>query len=130
MAWNVLATVQDRIDIWLDPWTRDEKGYQLVQSTFALAWGKLTGTGLGLGDPPASRGQERLHLRRLRRGARALGGTALIVAYLLMVGSGLRIAIQAERTFEKLLAVGLTTILGVQAFVIIGGSPELCRSPA
>jgi cell division protein FtsW (lipid II flippase) len=22
-----------------------------VQSTFALAWGKLTGTGLGLGDP-------------------------------------------------------------------------------
>ena len=50
-----------------------------------------------------------------------LGGTAMIVAYLLMVGSGLRIAIQAERTFEKLLATGLTTILGVQAFVIIGG---------
>ena len=38
-----------------------------------------------------------------------------------MVGSGLRIAIQAERTFEKLLATGLTTILAVQAFVIIGG---------
>jgi peptidoglycan glycosyltransferase len=44
-----------------------------------------------------------------------------MIAYLLMVGSGLRIAIQAERTFEKLLATGLTTILGIQAFVIIGG---------
>ncbi len=123
VAWSVLGTVQDRVDIWLDPWSqRDVKGYQLVQSTFALAWGKITGTGLGLGDPSripevkndfifAAFGEE-LGL---------LGGTAIIIAYLLMVGSGLRIAIQAERTFEKLLATGLTTILGVQAFVIIGG---------
>ena len=123
VAWNVIANVQDRVDVWLNPWQqRDGKGFQLVQSTFALAWGKLTGTGLGLGDPTripevkndfifAAFGEE-LGL---------LGGTALIVAYLLMVGSGLRIAIQAERTFEKLLATGLTTILGIQAFVIIGG---------
>ena len=27
----------------------------------------------------------------------------------------------ADRTFEKLLAVGLTTIVGIQAFIIIGG---------
>ena len=43
------------------------------------------------------------------------------MAYLLIVGAGLRIALRTERTFEKLLAVGLTTILGVQAFIIIGG---------
>ena len=30
---------------------RDGKGFQLVQRTFALAVGGLTGTGLGLGDP-------------------------------------------------------------------------------
>ncbi|MBJ7367027.1 MAG: FtsW/RodA/SpoVE family cell cycle protein, partial [Ilumatobacteraceae bacterium] len=34
---------------------------------------------------------------------------------------GLRTALRADRTFEKLLATGLTTILGVQAFIIIGG---------
>ncbi len=50
-----------------------------------------------------------------------LGSTAIIVAYLLMIGAGLRIAMRAERPFEKLLATGLTTIIGVQAFVIIGG---------
>ena len=122
-AWSVLGNVQDRVAIWLDPWSqRDGKGFQLVQSVFALAWGKLSGTGLGLGDPtriPAVKNDfifaafgEELGL---------LGGTAIVVAYLLMVGSGLRIAIQAERTFEKLLATGLTTIIGVQAFVIIGG---------
>jgi cell division protein FtsW (lipid II flippase) len=111
------------VAIWLDPWSqRDSNGFQVVQSVFALAWGKVTGSGLGLGDPtriPAVKNDfifaafgEELGL---------LGGTAIIVAYLLMVGSGLRIAIQAERTFEKLLATGLTTIIGVQAFVIIGG---------
>ena len=40
---------------------------------------------------------------------------------MLLVGSGFRIAIQAERPFSKLFAAGLTTILGVQTFVIIGG---------
>ncbi len=122
-AWTLLANVQDRVDIWLNPWTqRDTKGFQLVQSTFALAWGKLTGTGLGLGDP--SRIPEVKNdfiFAAFAEELGLLGGTALIVAYLLMVGSGLRIAIQAERTFEKLLATGLTTILAVQAFVIIGG---------
>jgi cell division protein FtsW (lipid II flippase) len=38
-----------------------------------------------------------------------------------MVGTGLRIAIRCERSFEKLLATGLSIILGVQTFVIIGG---------
>jgi len=37
------------------------------------------------------------------------------------VGSGLRIAARSEHPFDKLLAVGLTTLIGVQAFIIIGG---------
>ena len=50
-----------------------------------------------------------------------LGTTAIIISYLLMIGAGLRIANRTERPFEKLLAAGLTTIIGVQAFVIIAG---------
>ena len=49
------------------------------------------------------------------------GSTAILMAFLVMVGSGLRIAIRATRPFEKLLAVGLTTLIGLQAFIIIGG---------
>ena len=37
------------------------------------------------------------------------------------MGSGLRTAIRTDNAFEKLLAVGLTTILGVQAFIILAG---------
>jgi peptidoglycan glycosyltransferase len=49
------------------------------------------------------------------------GATAVLMSYVLIVGAGLRIAIRAERPFEKLLATGLTTLVGVQAFIIIGG---------
>jgi peptidoglycan glycosyltransferase len=40
---------------------------------------------------------------------------------MLFVGSGLRVAARAAAPFEKLLAAGLTTLIGLQAFIIIGG---------
>ena len=49
------------------------------------------------------------------------GAAAVLMAYLLLIGAGLRTALRTDNTFEKLLAVGLTTILGVQAFIIVGG---------
>src|SRR5690606_35373057 len=54
-----------------------------------------------------------------------LGATVILVSYLLMVGAGLRIAVRADNAFEKLLATGLTTLVGVQAFIIIGGVTRL-----
>jgi cell division protein FtsW (lipid II flippase) len=43
------------------------------------------------------------------------------VALLLFIGSGYQIAVRSERPFPKLFATGLTTIIGLQSFVIIGG---------
>jgi cell division protein FtsW (lipid II flippase) len=123
LAWSQFSHVQDRVDIWLDPW-RDAggKGYQVVQAVYALAWGGATGTGLGLGDPTRiPEVQNDFIFAAIGEELGLLGATAVILSFVLMVGSGLRIAVQAERTFEKLLATGLTTILGVQAFIILGG---------
>ena len=50
-----------------------------------------------------------------------LGATAVLCAYILMVGAGLRIALRADSGFDTLLATGLTSLLGIQAFIIIGG---------
>jgi cell division protein FtsW (lipid II flippase) len=50
-----------------------------------------------------------------------LGATAILLAFVLIVGAGLRIAIQTEVPFERLLATGLTTLIGIQSFIIIGG---------
>jgi len=49
----------------------------------------------------------------------------VIMAFLLFIGAGLRVALRTDNTFEKLLAVGLTTIIGVQAFIILGGVLKL-----
>ncbi len=50
-----------------------------------------------------------------------LGTVAVCMLFLLLIGSGFRIAVQADRPFSKLFAAGLTTIIGVQTFVIVGG---------
>ena len=55
------------------------------------------------------------------RSSGLLGTVAVCMLFLLLVGSGFRIAIQADRPFSKLFAAGLTTIIGVQTFVIVGG---------
>ena len=49
------------------------------------------------------------------------GGAAVVLIYALIAERGFKTAILAEDGFSKLLATGLTTILALQAFVIIGG---------
>jgi peptidoglycan glycosyltransferase len=122
-ALKVIGHAESRIQAWRNPWPfYNTTGYQIIQGWFGLAAGGIYGTGPGLGSPQripdattdfifAAIGEE-LGL---------LGATAVVAAFLLMVGTGLRIAIRCERPFEKLLATGLSLILGVQTFVIIGG---------
>ena len=50
-----------------------------------------------------------------------LGATAVVMSYMLIVGAGLRVAVRAQRPFEKLLTTGLSTLIGVQSLIIIGG---------
>jgi cell division protein FtsW (lipid II flippase) len=49
------------------------------------------------------------------------GAAGLIGVYLLLVYRGLRTALSAGDGFSKLLATGLTTVLAIQVFVIVGG---------
>jgi peptidoglycan glycosyltransferase len=49
----------------------------------------------------------------------------VLIAFLLMIGAGLRIAQQTDSGFERLLATGLTTLLGFQAFIIMAGVVRL-----
>jgi len=54
-----------------------------------------------------------------------VGVTALLIAYLLIAGSGLRVAVRSQRSFSKLLATGLSLLLVVQVFVVVGGITRL-----
>jgi peptidoglycan glycosyltransferase len=115
--------VQQRVDIWLNPW-QDPKddGYQIVESEFAFSAGGVTGTGLNLGSPTRIPYVETDFIfAAIGEELGLVGATGILVAYLLMIGAGLRIALRTPVPFERLLATGLTTLLGVQSFLIIAG---------
>jgi len=122
-AFLTFSHVESRVDVWLDPWKDPSgAGFQVVQAAFALAWGGVFGTGPGLGNPdviPAA--ESDFIFAAIGEEMGLLGTSAVLIAFLLMIGAGLRIALRADAPFEKLLAAGLTTILGVQSFIIIGG---------
>ena len=122
-AWTQFGHVQTRVDIWLDPWADPlDKGYQIIQSLYGLADGGLTGTGLGRGNPnQVPEAQNDFIFSSIGEELGLVGASSVLMAYLLLVGAGLRTALRTDRTFEKLLAVGLTTIVGMQAFIIIAG---------
>ncbi|HET6954566.1 MAG TPA: FtsW/RodA/SpoVE family cell cycle protein, partial [Acidimicrobiales bacterium] len=121
LAFSSFGHVRERFDVWLDPWGKD-KGYQVVQAAFALADGGLAGRGLGLGVPTKIPVVESdMIFAAIGEELGLLGGTAVLISFLLMIGAGLRVAQEASSGFDRLLATGLTTLLGFQAFIIVAG---------
>ncbi len=137
-AWYLaghVSHVHARVLAWEEPFNvalyhKVEGGsYQLAQSLFAQADGGLLGTGF-----------DRSLLREGAHGAPILpvpesdmiyavivnelglvGAAALLGVYLLLVARGLKTALLARDSFSKLLATGLSFVVAMQVFVIVGG---------
>ena len=123
-AYDLIAL---RIDAWFDPWP-DVYGrsFQIVQSLYALGEGGIIGEGVGQGSPTvipvvhsdfvfAAIGEEW-----------GLIGTLTVVAcFALLAQRGFMIALRASTPFRLYLATGLTTLLSVQALLIMGGVTRL-----
>ncbi|PIX53067.1 MAG: hypothetical protein COZ51_00815, partial [Candidatus Aquicultor secundus] len=54
-----------------------------------------------------------------------LGGTAIILIYLLFISRGLHIALSATDNFGRLVATGLACVFALQSFTILGGTTKL-----
>jgi peptidoglycan glycosyltransferase len=127
LAYNAVAHVQVRVSTWINPWpVAQGKGYQLIQSLFAFGSGGFGGTGLGLGSPQKiPNASTDFIFAAVGEELGLLGTVSIIIAFLLVVGAGFRIALANDRPFTKLFAAGLTALIGIQAFVIIGGVSRL-----
>ena len=123
VSYHQFDHVETRIVAWTDPWQDPKgKGFQIIEGQFAMADGGLTGTGLGLGRPyKVPRVETDFIFAAIGEELGLAGSTAILITFLLIVASGLRIAVRARHPFEKLLAAGLTAMIGIQAFIIIGG---------
>lgn len=119
--------VQSRIGAWIDPWSDPlGTGYQAVQGLLALSSGGLFGTGWGYGHPgnvPA--GQTDFPLAVLGEQTGLAGTLAVAGIYLLLTLCGLGVAARARDGFAKLLAVGLTCTVALQAIIIMAGNVRL-----
>jgi cell division protein FtsW (lipid II flippase) len=129
LAYATVPHVQVRVTIWLhalDPKYIQGQSYQLAQGLFAFGTGGLAGTGMGLGHPvliPDS--WTDFILAAIGEELGLLGVTAVLLLYLVLVGRGLRAALGAADGFSRLLAVGLSTVIALQVFVIVGGVTRL-----
>ncbi len=129
----VFPHVQARIDIWLDPWKDvSGKGYQIVQSLFALADGGLFGRGLGQGYLILQSGgtiipalETDFIFSAIGEELGLVGALGIILLYLIFTYRGFRVAVRARDDFSRLLATGLTSIFALQAFLIMGGVIKL-----
>jgi cell division protein FtsW (lipid II flippase) len=118
--------VHSRVEDWLHPFASIEAGHgpnQLAQSLFAFAAGGVTGTGLGLGHSVLIGFAVKSDFILATAGEELgfLGLTAVFLLYALLVERGFRAGLAARDPFGRLLAVGLSSLVALQVFVIAGG---------
>jgi cell division protein FtsW (lipid II flippase) len=128
VASQTLDYVNNRFANWLDAFSQtrfeaDPGGsYQLVQGLFGLAHGGLIGTGLGQGMPDITPvPQSDYIIASLGEELGLAGLFAIFGLYLLLVSRGFRIGFAGQDDFGKLLGVGLSFVIALQCFIVIGG---------
>jgi len=97
--------------------------YHIQRSTEAILRGGLTGVGLGKGvvkltGLPVAWTDSIFTVILEETGL--LGGTFIILLYLVLIWRGYEISVNAPDTFGKLLAAGVTLWIGIEAFINIG----------
>src|SRR5262249_48795592 len=124
LAGQLFDHVHTRILIWRDPFAyRDSLGYQVVQALYALASGGVLGSGLDLGSPlyiPAVHTD--FIIAAIGEELGLAGTLAVVCLFILFVARGFRVALRARSGFAALLAAGLTSVVALQALIILGGT--------
>ncbi len=128
-ASKLFPHVGERFDIWLHPFVGPNpthNSYQLVQGLYGMASGGLLGKGLGGGQPYITPlVQSDLVISAFGEELGLAGVMAILLIYGLIVQRGLRTAMLVKDPFSKLLAGGLSFMLALQVFVIVGGVTRL-----
>lgn len=123
LGYTIFDHVKIRFQSWLNPWKYiDRQGYQITQSLFAIAEGGFFGKGLGLGYPDFI---PEVHtdfiFSAICEEMGIFTGIGIIMLFMILVYRGFKIAMSQEEKFYRILALGISILLGVQAFIILGG---------
>ena len=123
----VFDHIQVRVATWLDPFADAQNtGYQLVQTIYSLADGGLFGVGIGRGladQIPVV--ESDFIFAAIGEETGLLGAAGLLLLYLCLAIRGMATAARAKSDVSSFSAVGLTAIIILQAFIIVGGVTRL-----
>ena len=123
----VFDHIQVRVATWLDPFADAQNtGYQLVQTIYSLADGGLFGVGIGRGladQIPVV--ESDFIFAAIGEETGLLGAAGLLLLYLCLAIRGMATASRAKSDVSSFAAVGLTAIIILQAFIIVGGVTRL-----
>lgn len=123
LGYFIFDHVKIRFQSWLNPWKYIEsQGYQITQSLFAIAEGGFFGKGLGLGNPdfiPVV--YTDFIFSAICEEMGIFTGIGVIMLFMILVYRGFKIAIGQENMFYRILAIGISSLFGIQSFIILGG---------
>jgi len=124
VMYQLFDIVRLRVGIWLNPWPyASGRGFQIVEALWAYATGGALGTGFGYGSPGYVPAVHTDFVFAAIGEELGLAGTlATGSLYLLLVFRGFHIALHSYDYFHQMLAVGLSTVLGLQTLIILGGA--------
>lgn len=125
-----------RFKSFLDPWA-DPKGdgYQLIQSLLAFGSGGITGVTLGKSRQKAYYIPEPhtdFIFSIIGEELGLIGCTLIIILFLIVIWRGIRTAMRAKDTYGTLLAIGITSVIAVQAVIniaVVTGSMPVTGVP-
>ena len=125
LAWALKEDYRrDRILGFLNPWKDPgNKGYQIIQTLYALGSGGLKGLGLGLSRQKMYYIPEQhtdFIFAVVGEELGLIGTTGFALMYLIVAIRGLRLANLSNDVFRSNLAYGLSIWLAVQAFINMG----------
>lgn len=116
--------VHARLEAWINPWNDPSgRAFQIVQSLLAIANGGVFGRGPGIGNPglvPVAHSD--FIFATIAEELGMAGSLALLAIFALLIVRGILAALRAQDEYRRLLALGASSYLGLQALVIIGGN--------
>ncbi|MBQ3301104.1 MAG: FtsW/RodA/SpoVE family cell cycle protein, partial [Eggerthellaceae bacterium] len=126
-AYLVFSHVQVRVANWLDPFADPQgAGYQMVQALYSMADGDLFGVGIGRGladQIPVV--ESDFIFAAIAEETGLLGAAGVLLAYLSFAIRGYITAARSRSDYSSFVAMGLTTTIVLQAFIIVGGVTRL-----
>jgi len=112
----------ERIRVWLDPWKhRYDEGYQIVHSLIALGTGGVLGVGMCEGREKMYTPEPHTDMIFATLGEEfgLLVCLGLLALFLVFIYKGLDVASRANTVYGNLVAVGITSMIGLQALTNI-----------